>query len=152
MADSTTADLDEDPLATGTSGTMYFTNARAVSALEAVVPDFTAVEINSIAKQVAATTGLVATASTVTAYSFDKATYRSAKFLVKTAYGSHTEVSEVLLTLDTLDNVAITEYAIVGTNGSAMTVSADVSGTDVRLRVQTANNNSTVNVVGTLLA
>ena len=152
VADSTTADLDEDPLATGTSGTMYFTNARAVSALEAVVPDFTAVEINSIAKQVAATTGLVATASTVTAYSFAKATYRSAKFLVKTAYGSHTEVSEVLLTLDTSDNVAITEYAIVGTNGSAMTVSADVSGTDVRLRVQTANNNSTVNVVGTLLA
>jgi hypothetical protein len=152
VADSTTADLDEDPLATGTSGTMYFTNARAVSALEAVVPDFTAVEINSIAKQVAATTGLVATASTVTAYSFAKATYRSAKFLVKTAYGSHTEVSEVLLTLDASDNVAITEYAIVGTNGSAMTVSADVSGTDVRLRVQTANNNSTVNVVGTLLA
>jgi hypothetical protein len=152
VADSTTADLDEDPLATGTSGTMYFTNARAVSALEAVVPNFTAVEVNSLAKQVAATTGLIATASTVTAYSFAKADYRSAKFLVKTAYGSHTEVSEVLLTLDTSDNVAITEYAIVGTNGSAMTVSADVSGTDVRLRVQTANNNSTVNVVGTLLA
>jgi hypothetical protein len=152
VADSTTADLDEDPLATGTSGTMYFTDARAVSALEAVVPNFTAVEVNSLAKQVAATTGLIATASTVTAYSFAKAEYRSAKFLVKTAYGSHTEVSEVLLTLDTSDNVAITEYAIVGTNGSAMTVSADVSGTDVRLRVQTANNNSTVNVVGTLLA
>jgi hypothetical protein len=137
-------------LAEGTN--LYFTNTRAVSALEAVVPDFTAVEINNIAKQIAATTGLVATASTVTAYAFPKATYRSAKFLVKTAYGSHTEVSEVLLTLDSSDNVAITEYAIVGTNGSSMTVSADVSGSDVRLRVQTANNNSTVNVVGTLLA
>ncbi len=146
VADSTTDDLDE-----GTTN-KYFTDVRAVDALEAVVPNFTAVEVNSLAKQVAATTGLVATASTVTAYAFAKAEYRSAKFLVKTAYGSHTEVSEVLLTLDTSDNIAITEYAIVGTNGSAMTVSADVSGTDVRLRVTTINNNSTVNVVGTLLA
>jgi hypothetical protein len=146
VADSTTDDLDE-----GTTN-KYFTDVRAVDALEAVVPNFTAVEVNSLAKQVAATTGLVATASTVTAYAFAKAEYRSAKFLVKTAYGSHTEVSEVLLTLDTSDNIAITEYAIVGTNGSTMTVSADVSGTDVRLRVTTINNNSTVNVVGTLLA
>jgi hypothetical protein len=137
-------------LAEGTN--LYFTDARAVSALEAVVPDFTAVELNSLAKQIAATTGLVATASTVTAYSFPKATYRSAKFLVKTAYGSHTEVSEVVLTLDSSDNIAITEYATVGTNGSTMTISADIDGVNVRLRVTTLNNNSTVNVVGTLLA
>jgi hypothetical protein len=137
-------------LAEGTN--LYFTDARAVSALEAVVPDFTAVELNSLAKQIAATTGLVPTASTVTAYSFPKATYRSAKFLVKTAYGSHTEVSEVVLTLDSSDNIAITEYATVGTNGSTMTISADIDGVNVRLRVTTLNNNSTVNVVGTLLA
>jgi len=55
------------------------------------------------------------------------------------------------LTLDTSDNIAITEYAIVGTNGSASTVSAGVSGTDVRLLVTTTNNNSTVTVMGTLL-
>ena len=152
VADSTTADLAEDPAGSGTSGTWYFTNARAVDALEAVVPDFTAVEINSLAKQIAATSGLVATASTVTAYSFAKADYRSAKFLIKTAYGSHTELTEVLLTLDSGDNVAITEYATVGTNGSSMTVTADVDGANVRLRVTTLNNNSTVNVVGTLLA
>jgi hypothetical protein len=144
--DATTDDLDEG------STNLYFTDQRAVTALEAVVPNFIAVEIDSLAKQIAATTGLVATASTVTAFSFPKADYRSAKFLVKTAYGSHTEVAEVLLTLDTSDNIAITEYAIVGTNGSSMTISADVSGTDVRLRVTTVNNNSTVNVVGTLLA
>jgi hypothetical protein len=140
-----TTDLSE-----GTN--LYFTNARAVSALEAVVPNFTEIDINAIATQVAATTGTIATASTVTAYSFKKADYRSAKFLVRCAYGSHTEVAEVLLTLDTSDNIAITEYAIVGTNGSSMTISADVSGADVRLRVTTVNNNSTVKVVGTLLA
>jgi hypothetical protein len=45
------------------------------------------------------------------------------------------------LTLDTSDNVAITEYAMVGTNGSLGSVSADVNGSDVRLRVATLNNN-----------
>jgi hypothetical protein len=145
VADSTTDDLDE-----GTTN-LYFTDARAVDALEAVVPNFTAVEVNSLAKQVAATTS-VPNASTITAYSWAKSSYRTAKFLVKTAYSTHTDVAEVLLTLDTSDNVAITEYAMVGTNGSAMTISADVNGSDVRLRVATVNNNSTVTVVGTLLA
>jgi hypothetical protein len=83
--------------------------------------------------------------------SWAKASYRSAEFLVKIANGSHTDVSKVILTLDTSDNVAITEYAMVGTNGSLGSVSADVSGNDVRLRVTTANNTSVVGVVGTLL-
>jgi hypothetical protein len=145
VADSDTDDLDE-----GTTN-LYFTDARAVSALEAVVPNFTAVELNSVAKQVAATAS-IATASTNTAVSWLKAEYRSAEFLVKIANGSHTDVSKVILTLDTSDNVAITEYAMVGTNGSLGSVSADVSGNDVRLRVTTANNTSTVAVIGTLLA
>jgi hypothetical protein len=144
VADSTTDDLDE-----GTSN-LYFTDQRAVDALEAVVPNFTEVDLNSVATQVASTLE-VATASQAVAYSFDGEKYRSAKFLVKVAYSTHTEISEVLLTLDTSDNIAITEYAIVGTNGSASTVSAGMSGTDVRLLVTTANNNSTVTVMGTLL-
>jgi len=73
--------------------------------------------------------------------------------LIKLAYGTHTEISEVLLTLDTSDNVAITEYAIVGTNGSLGNISAEhesASG-DVLLLVNTANS-TVVNIVGTLLA
>ena len=143
VADSSTTDLAE-----GTN--LYFTNARAVTALEAVTPDFPAVEIASVAKQVAAQ-ATVATASTSTAVLWAKADYRSAEFLVKIAAGTHTEVSKVILTLDTSDNVAITEYAMVGTNGDLGSVSADVSGNDVRLRVATLNNDSTVAVVGTLL-
>jgi hypothetical protein len=143
VADSTTSDLEG-------STNLYFTNARAVSALEAVTPDFPAVEIANIAKQVAAQ-ATVATASTNTAVSWAVADYKSAEFLVKIAQGTHTEVSKVILTLDTSNNIAITEYAMVGTNGSLGSVSADVSGSDVRLRVTTDNNNSTVAVVGTLL-
>ena len=149
QAENGVADSNTDQLAEGTTN-LYFTNARAVSALEAVTPDFPAVEIASVAKQVAAEAS-VPTASTNTAVSWAKANYRSAEFLVKIANGSHTEVSKVILTLDTSDNIAITEYAMVGTNGDLGSVSADVSGNDVRLRVATLNNNSTVAVIGTLL-
>lgn len=150
VAENGVADSDTDDLDEGTTN-LYFTDQRAIDALQDTTPNFVAVEINSLAKQVAATTS-VPTASAITAYSFAKADYRSAKFLIKTAYGSHTELTEVLITLDSSDNVAIVEYATVGTNGSSMNVTADVDGANVRLRVTTINNNSTVNVVGTLLA
>jgi len=143
VADSTTSDLAE-----GTN--LYFTNARAVSAVQAVVPNFTSVDLNSVAKQVAATLS-APTAGVQTAHAFAKADYRSAEYLVKVAYGTHTEISKVLLTLDTSDNIAITEYGIVGTNGSASSISAGISGSNVQLLVTTANNNSTVTVMGTLL-
>jgi len=149
-AENGVADSDTDDLAEGTTN-LYFTDVRAVDALEAVVPNFTAVELNSVAKQVAATTD-APTAGIQVAHAFAKADYRSAEYLVKVAYGTHTEISKVLLTLDSSDNIAITEYGIVGTNGSASSVSAGISGANVQLQVTTANNNSTVTVVGTLLA
>jgi len=130
---------------------LFFTSQRAVDALQAVVPDFTEIEVNNIARQVAATVSAPTAGSAVTAYQFAKGDYRSAKFLVKVAYSSHTEISEVLLTLDTADNIAITEYAVVGTNGSASAISATMSGSNVQLRVTPVNALSTVTVMGTLL-
>lgn len=153
--------LDTDDIEEGNSN-LYFTEARAQSAVagdissavaagdDTATPVYLAVNLADIAKQVASQVS-VPTASAVTAFSWASADYRSAEFLVKVAYGTHTEVSKVILTMDTSDNIAITEYAIVGTNGSASTISADVSGSDVRLRVTTVNNNSTVTVAGTLL-
>ena len=151
-AENGVADSDTDDLTEGTSN-LYFTEQRAIDAIQDTTPNFTSVEINSIAKQVASTVS-VATASQVTAYEFLGTEYRSAKFLVKTAQGSHTDVAEVLLTMDSSNNISITEYAMVGTNGSLMTITADYVevGTTVRLRVTTANNSSVVTVVGTLLA
>ena len=143
VADSTTDDLAE-------GSRLYFTDQRAVDALQAVVPNFEAVELDSVAKQVASTLS-APTAGIQTGYAFAKADYRSAEFLVKVAYGTHTEISKVLLTLDTSDNIAITEYGIVGTNGSASTISAGISGSNVQLLVTTTNNDSTVTVMGTLL-
>jgi hypothetical protein len=131
---------------------LYFTDTRAVDALEAVVPNFTSIEVNSLAKQVAAITYAATEDVPVVAFAFAKAEYRSAKFLVKVAYSTHTEVSEVLLTLDTSDNIAITEFAVVSTNGSASGISAGISGSNVQLLVTPNNNGSTVTVFGTLLS
>jgi hypothetical protein len=149
-AENGVADSDTDDLTEGSTN-LYFTDQRAIDAVQDTTPNFTAVEINSVAKNVAGTT-VVPVAGIATAYSWAKADYRSAEFLVKVAYGDHTEISKVLLTLAANDNIAITEYGIVGTNGSASSVSAVISGNDVQLQVTTVNNTSTVTVVGTLLA
>jgi hypothetical protein len=150
-AENGVADSNTDQLAEGPNN-LYFTPNRAVDALQGVTPNFMAVDLNSVAKQVASTLE-APTAGIQLAYSWLKADYRSAEFLVKVAYGTHTEISKVLLTLDTSDNIAITEYGIVGTNGSASSISAAISnsGRALELQVTTANNNSTVTVVGTLL-
>jgi hypothetical protein len=144
VAQSTTDDLTEG------DNNLYFTDERAIDAVSNADIYPNAVIVDNVAKQVASQI-TAATAGTQVGHAFAKASYRSAEFLVKVAYGDHTEISKVLLTLDVNDNISITEYGVVGTNGSASTISADISGTDVRLLVTTANNNSTVTVMGTLL-
>ena len=143
VAGSTTTDLTE-----GTN--LYFTDVRARTAVDGTNRSFTSVEINSVAKQVAATLE-AATAGVQTAHAFAKADYRSAEYLVKIANGNHTDISKVLLTLDSSDNIAITEYGMVSTGSSLGSVSASISGANVQLLVTTANNTSVVTVVGTLL-
>lgn len=145
VADSTTDDLVEG------EENLYFNDERAIDAVSGADIYPNAVIINNLTKQVANQV-TVATAGIATGISWAKADYRSAEFVVKVAYGDHTEISKVLMTLDVNDNIAITEYGNVTTNGSASTISADISGTDARLRLTTVNNNSTVTVIGTLLA
>ena len=126
------------------------TAAAANTAQENGTTPFTALNINSVAKQVAATLS-APTAGVQTAYSWAKADFRSAEFLVRVGAGADTEISKVLLTLDTADNIAITEYGIVATNVALSTVSAAISGSNVELRVTTLNNTSVVTVMGTLI-
>jgi ribosomal protein L19E len=147
--DAVTENLSTDDLDEGTTN-LYFTDQRAVDAIEAVVPKFNAVEIKTALQDSNSTVGTTAE-NTYTAYSFDSSEYRSGKFLVKMSAGSHTEVLEILLTLDTSNNIAITEYAIVGTNGSLGVVSATYSDGDVLLTVEPVNNNTAINVYATLL-
>jgi hypothetical protein len=109
---------------------------------------FSDININDVAKQVAARSTSLGSV-VVTAYQFNKSAFKSGKFLVKIDNGTHNEISEILVTLDSSDNVAITEYAIVGTNGSRGTITADVDGTHCRIRVNPVND-STITVAGTV--
>jgi hypothetical protein len=111
---------------------------------------FTDLNINDVAKQVAARSTSLGSVP-VTAYQFNKGSFKSGKFLVKIDNGTHNEISEILLTLDSSDNVAITEYAIVGTNGPRGTITATVDATHCQI-VVTPVNDSTITVAGTVFS
>ena len=144
-----TAAADATTKANAAQAAAEATAAAANTAQQNGTTAFTALNVNDQAKQFAASSSGTASVAG-TAYEWAKADYRSAKVLVKIDNATHNEVSEVLITLDSSDNVAVTEYAIVGTNGSRGTITADVSGSNVRIRV-TPVDNSTVKVSGTLL-
>ena len=128
------------------------TAAGLVDDLKDATTAFTSINVNSVAKQVAATTGNIVTAAATTAYSWTAADFRSAKFIVKAKNGVHTQVSDLVVTLDTANNVAVSEYGITYSNGTELAaVTADYSGSDVRIRVTPANDNTEVVVVGTLI-
>jgi hypothetical protein len=91
-------------------------------------------------------------AAETTAIAWTAVDYRSAKLVVKVKNGVHTQVSDLVITLDTANNVAVSEYGITYSNGTELAaVTADYSGTDVRVRVTPANANTEVVVVGTLI-
>lgn len=142
--------IDDQDAATLLAANTY-TDTLVETGDATATPTYLALDINSVATQVAAEVSASTAGTSVVAYSFAKADFRTAKFLVKVAYSTHTEVSEVLLTLDTSDNIAITEYAVVSTNGSASSITAGINGSDVELQVTPTNNTSTVTVMGTLL-
>jgi chemotaxis protein histidine kinase CheA len=125
--------------------------ATAQAALDDVLDSstpFESMNINDVAKQVAARTTSLGSV-VVTAYQFNKSAFKSGKFLVKIDNGTHNEISEILVTLDSGDNVAITEYAIVGTNGTRGTITADIENSHCRIRVNPVND-STITVFGTI--
>jgi hypothetical protein len=144
-----TAAADATTKANAAQAAAEATAAAANTAQQAGTTAFTALNINDEAKQIAASSTSLGSV-VVTAYEWPKAAYRSGKFVVKIDNGTHNEISEILVTLDSSDNVAITEYAIVGTNGARGTITASVSGANVQLRVDPVND-STIKVTGTLL-
>jgi hypothetical protein len=147
-----TAAADATTKANAAQAAAEATAAAANTAQQNGTTAFTSINYNSVAKQVAATTGNIVTAAATTAISWAAEDYRSAKLVVKAKNGSHTQVSDLVVTLDTSNNVAVSEYGITYSNGTELAaVTADYSGSDVRIRVTPANNNTEVVVVGTLI-
>lgn len=76
--------------------------------------------------------------------SFDKATYRTAKYYIQISSNNEYHASEVLL-IHNGANVFFTEYAVISSNNSLGVVSANVNGANVDLLVAPAYANSTIN-------
>ena len=76
--------------------------------------------------------------------SFDKATYRTAKYYIQISSNNEYHASEVLL-IHNGANVFFTEYAVISSNNSLGIVSANVNGANVDLLVAPAYANSTIN-------
>ena len=144
--------LTTDDVAEGSTN-LYFSNALAVSALEAVTPNFQSVDITWVRREEATWTD-ANTAGTFTAHTFGTSE-GSVKYLVRVFNNGESQVSEVLVTTDSSNNIAVTEYAIIYTSENPLaTISADwnAGSSEYRLRITTANNNSEILVAATLVA
>lgn len=116
VSDSTTDDLTEG------ENNLYFTDQRVVDAVNNSTITPAAVEINNYRKE-EATQQYVASASTIDVHTFSYP-YESAKYLVRVVgfVGGikHSQVSEILVTIDGNKNIAITEYGMVCTDTSPL--------------------------------
>jgi hypothetical protein len=157
VEDSTTADLAEDPLATTSSGTMYFTDARAIGAIDGANIQPESIDITWVRREEATWTD-VNTASKVACHSAGTSE-GSMKYLVRVVAQvggvRHSHVTEVLATVDGANGVAVVEYGTIYTSAeplATVTVEWNASTSKYDLNVTTANNNSEVMVAATLIA
>lgn len=148
VADSTTTDLDE-----GTN--LYFTDERAIDAIDTVSITPGAVTINNWRKEESEQLS-VANASTVNVHSFGYP-YESAKYLVRVVGWDggvkHSQITEVLMTVDGNNNIAMTEYGNVHTSTNPLaTFSADVVAGSFTLTATTVVAGCEIIVAATLLS
>ncbi len=153
-AENGVADSDTDDLTEGSTN-LYFQDARAVSAISGADISPATVSIDTYRKE-EATQQYVSSASTVTAHTFSYP-YGTAKYLVRVvgsvAGTMHTQVTELLATIDGNNNVAVTEYGTIYTSENALaTATVDYSGGEFRLRVTTLIGGAEVIAAATLLS
>ncbi len=152
-AENGVADSDTDDLVEGTTN-LYFTDARVANAITSateIAPQ--AIDITWVRREEATWTDVV-TASTVTAHEF-ATSEGSVKYLVRIFQGGNSQVSEVLVTTDSSNNIAVLEYGTIYTSANPLaTITADWDSVNskYRLRVTTANNSSEILVAATMLA
>jgi len=111
-------------------------------------PSFSGVTVGSVTLTDALIGTALATASTsaTTIDTWSVATYSSAKYIVQMKKGNDIEVIEVLVTVDGLNNVYLTEYADVISNAELGTTNAVYNGGNVLLQVTGAAADTAVKV------
>jgi hypothetical protein len=131
------------------SGTVAFTTSPTF-----VTPTLGVATATSVGFADTLTGSATATAGTsaTTIDTFSTGTYSAAKYIVQLKNaGGDIEVIEVLVAVDGANNVYLTEYADVQSNGELGTTNAVLSGTDVLLQVTAAAANTVVKVSKTYI-
>jgi len=132
---------------TGT-GALVFANTPTL-----VTPVLGAASATSIALPDALVGSALATAGTsaTTIDTFSATTYSAAKYVVQMKKDGNIEVIEVLVAIDGSNNVYLTEYANVQSNGELGTTNAVYSGGNVLLQVTAAAADTAVKVSKTYI-
>ena len=150
-ADSLASNYDPaGTAATSEAAANAYTDTAIANGNNTATPIYAGIKIGFYAQEIA---GWAAgnTSDTVVALTLPSG-YKSGKFNVRVMSNStgDSQMSEILVTADSSNNVAITEYAIVSTNGNMGDVTADVdlSG-NITIVVVPTHDSSEVMVSGT---
>jgi hypothetical protein len=150
-AATTAAATDATSKANAAQAAAESTAATALTAVKNGTTKFTAVNVNDLVSQRAAQAVLASIATGSSVMSWAKSDYPTAKLWVKFATATHSQISEILLTTDSSNNIAITDFAETGTNGSLGTITASYVAGNIGIEVNTVYANTTVTVVATLI-
>jgi hypothetical protein len=150
-AATTAAATDATTKANAAQAAAESTAATALTAVKNGTTKFTAVNVNDLVSQRAAQAVLASIATGSSVMSWTKSDYPTAKLWVKFATATHSQISEILLTTDSSNNIAITDFAETGTNGSLGTITASYVAGNIGIEVNTVYANTTVTVVATLI-
>jgi hypothetical protein len=146
--------LDTDDIEEGANN-LYFTDQRVIDAIDnsGIAP--VTVEINNYRKEEAAQE-YINTAGTVNLHSFSYP-YESAKYLVRVvgsvAGTKHSQLTEILLTTDGNNNIAVTEYGTIHTSANELaTFSATYDAGNYILTATTLVDGAEVIAAATMLS
>lgn len=120
-AENGVAGSDTDDLTEGSTN-LYFTNTRVIDAVDNADITPNTVQIDTFRKEEATRVSAGST-STVNLHSFDYP-YESAKYLVRVVGWvggvKHSQLTEILMTVDGNNNIAISEYGTISTNDASL--------------------------------
>jgi len=128
-----------------------YTDSAIASGNVTATPSYAGIHLGYYATEVA---GYASgnTGATLVPYTFPSGV-KSGKFVVRIMSNStgDSQMSEILVTADSSNNVAITEYAIVSTNGNMGDITADVTGGgNIEIIVSPTHDSSEVMISGTV--
>ena len=117
-----------------------YTDSAIASGNSEATPTYAGINLDWVSKLIA---GYTSGSGTLVPVQWSS-NYGTAKFTVHVRDGVHSQASEVLVARDSSNNVHVTEYAIVTTNGILADVSATYDSGNMKITVTPTNGHTSV--------